>query len=67
MVYCFWFYDGKCGLVLYSVVFNFCYFGDEIKNIKFKEELVEEKNSKMVIDLELFNGKSELENGKWIV
>lgn len=45
-------------------VFNFCYFGDEIKNIKFKEELVEEKNSKMVIDLELFNGKSELENGK---
>lgn len=64
MVYCPRLYDGKRGSVLYSAVFNLCHFGDETKNIKPKEELVEEKNSKMVIDSESPNGKSESENGK---
>ena len=48
-------------------VFNFCYFADEAKNIKPKEELEEEKHSKMVIDSESPNEKSESENGKLIV
>ena len=44
-------------------VFDFCYFADEIKNIKPKEELEEEKHSKMTIDSESPNEESESGNG----
>ena len=43
-------------------MFYHYYFADETKNIKPKEELVEEKNSKMVVDSP--NEKSESKNGK---
>lgn len=44
-------------------VFDIFYFADKIKNIRPKEELEEEKHSKMAIDSESSNEESESENG----
>lgn len=43
------------------------FFTDEIKNIKPKEELEEEKHNKMVVDSESPNEEGESENGKNII
>ena len=45
-------------------VSDLCYFADEIKNIKPKQELEEEEHNKMVTDSNSPNEESETENGK---